>query len=274
MGDLEALEDVMEEKEGEEIAQSLLVLQSITAGNWKTAKEYQRWNRVAGQVANELSYEDSVTFGMALRESHDLEAFVLGDLALISMGVDHGEKGKKLSNFASAIGMSFHALRERADTAAFYPPVVRMEIMPDPSLTSLTWSHFNRARRGRELDEARLLLAKAEADTLSVTQMEILGKQGDKTESALEEIVEVPQGAGKSGELKDYNDILNDIVQMTNDLAYRLDDAGAWQRDFPDDKGAIGRLHASLTDTEARARHILLNHPDLSVTEPKTESGS
>lgn len=113
------------------------------------------------------AFDDVVNVLQSVRESEDVTAWHIGDVVLAYVGqFKRGHQGVELERLAHATGYTRAALRERKDTSGFYPAETR------GYGPAVSWSHFNRARRGHTLAQAQEWLDKAEELTWSVAELE------------------------------------------------------------------------------------------------------
>lgn len=113
------------------------------------------------------AFDEVVSVLQSVRESEDVTAWHIGDTVLAYVGqFKRGHQGVELERLAHATGYTRAALRDRKDTSGFYPREMR------GYGPAVSWSHYNRARRGHTLDQAQEWLDKAEELTWSVAELE------------------------------------------------------------------------------------------------------
>jgi len=119
-------------------------------------------------------YESTVERLRLLRESDDESRWAAGDWVLEFLGLPLSERTdgvakalpELLASLAADSGFGRAGLRERYHCSAFWPKETR------GWNTVVTWSHFNRARRGFDFETACDLMERAEQRGWSVAQFE------------------------------------------------------------------------------------------------------
>jgi hypothetical protein len=102
-----------------------------------------------------------------LRSVDDASRWTAGDVVVAYVGqVEHSEIGDTLNALAAHSGYTRAGLRERYDCSKYWRPETRRWN------TFATWSHYNRARRGFEFEDACDLLEVAEKSAMSVAAFE------------------------------------------------------------------------------------------------------
>lgn len=188
------------------------------------------WLDVAGNAAALLSFEDVVSVMQATREGSDVGAWVDGDL-LVGMMVSTSESSVSglIEKVAAATGRSVAELRQRHDCSKFWPPSIRRTILTKEGAETLSWSHFDRARRGLEFEDACDLVESALTSGWSVRAMEaermskreaISGVQKDALTRKVEFAINALRSLTKEESVPP--DLLNSAFKMIEKLeAYR-----------------------------------------------------
>lgn len=162
--------DVNLEQEQNEM---LDVLAEVAHGTQKVAAVLDRFLGVANKVSQLVDYETAVGIGQQAADGSDTVKWVVGYLAVGMVGASqHGQKMDTLNQFAADCGMSQAEMREVYDTAHYFPPDIVKAVRDASPDSPPTWSHFNRARRGLEFEEACDLVMKAGKESWSVHKME------------------------------------------------------------------------------------------------------
>lgn len=121
------------------------------------------------------------------REKDDRSKWQAGDVAAAWLEmVEHGSQMTELASLAEASGYVYGGLKERYDCSQFWPPESRRwgsTGTPETEESVITWSHYNRARRGTDLAGAIARLEYADSQSLTVTAFEkwLQGKSGNST---------------------------------------------------------------------------------------------
>lgn len=143
----------------------------IATGANAIEKVLPEWLEIADEASATMEYEIATGIVANAGAGEETLSWVVGDV--VKGQVDramHGKKSQVLADIARDTNHSVSELREKMDCAAFWPPHVRKTIMARGGMP-LTWSHFNRARRGMELATALSLLEKAVDHGWSVGKM-------------------------------------------------------------------------------------------------------
>ena len=99
------------------------------------------------------------------REKDDRSKWQAGDVCVGWLAsVEHGSRMSELASLAEASGYTYAGLRERHDCSAYWPKPKRLW-----TDGVIGWSHYNRARRGVDLNEACARMEHAEDNGLTVT---------------------------------------------------------------------------------------------------------
>ncbi len=102
------------------------------------------------------------------RETDDESKWVVGDTCQAWLAnVEHGQRMSELASLADASGYTYSGLRERHDNSAYWAHGSRKW-----EGGVITWSHYNRARRGVELPEAIERMEHADQNSLTVVAFE------------------------------------------------------------------------------------------------------
>lgn len=170
----EAVDDAQVVAEGDPVYEHIVdVLFTIVNGQQQAAGAFGDWLDVAEEANSRLPYEMKVAALQTTREGEDTNAWVAGYIVDgMVAGSKHGQKEKMYEDLARDTGRSVHDLRAKADTASFWPPHIVKTLMDKDEARVLSWSHFDKARRGLELAEAEAMLTKAIDNSWSVRQFE------------------------------------------------------------------------------------------------------
>jgi hypothetical protein len=111
--------------------------------------------------------EDVLEVLRLLRENDDKSRWAAGDVCVACMGqVEQGQRMDYLRSLAAGSGFAYAGLRERWDTASFFPPEIRIWNH------TVCWSHYSRARRGHDFETACNILERSEMRAWSVAQLD------------------------------------------------------------------------------------------------------
>lgn len=121
--------------------------------------------------------EDVIEALRLVREGDDKNKWLAGDMAVAWLSqVEHGKQKDELASLAEGAGYTYSGFRERHDCSNFWPPAARQW-----QEGVITWSHYNRARRGTDYAGAVERMKHADANSLTVVAFDKwLG--GDKLE--------------------------------------------------------------------------------------------
>lgn len=168
----QAFEDLVNEQisESDEL---LDILHQISKGARALEDVFPQWLQQVAGLQRNIDYETAVGIAQHSKAGEDVTHWVVGDIAVAMMeNADHGEKMDLLNRYAGDTGYSQAEMREMHGTAKFWPPHVRKAIMDADQEKLLSWSHFNRARRGLELEDAADAIELAYQRNWSVAQLE------------------------------------------------------------------------------------------------------
>lgn len=148
-------------------------LKEVLDGNQMVSAAFSRWLDIAEQAPNEMEWETALAVISAAREGTDVNAWVVGYTAASKIeDTEYGKKEEVLADLAAKTGHSVHDLRAKVDTARFWPPSIVKALLEKDGAEMLSWSHFDRARRGLEFEEACELIEESASSGWSVRQME------------------------------------------------------------------------------------------------------
>ena len=149
------------------------VLQEIARGSRTLQEIFPVWLQHVTSLARTVDYDIAVSVAQQGKVGEDVTHWIVGDLAVAMLaGADHGTKMDVLNGFAGDAGYSQAEMREMHGTAKFWPPHVRKALLDENPARPPSWSHFNRARRGLELEEAESSMMSAAQYGWSVAQLE------------------------------------------------------------------------------------------------------
>jgi hypothetical protein len=169
----------------------LTALAEIAKGAQSMNKGFSLWLDAAEEAMAVAEYEMTVAVGQQLRESGDGGRFVVGYALVGLVGQErYGGRQKVLDDYCRDTGYTSSQVREYLDTASFWPVHTVRALMKDHP--TLTWSHFNRARRGLEMADAQEIIERAGEENWSLSRMEAAAneKKGarDKTKTDEEKL--------------------------------------------------------------------------------------
>jgi len=169
----EALDEGVDEDEDPIYGYILDVLHTIVDGQRQTASAFGQWLDIANEAPYRLDYETQISVLQSTREGEDVAAWVTGHMLVGLMeGQEYSSGTKMLEQVATATGRTVADLRQKYDTAKYWSPKVLKAILEHDDAQFLSWSHFDRARRGMETAEAEALVQDALDNTWSVREME------------------------------------------------------------------------------------------------------
>lgn len=151
----------------------LEVLYELTKGSRHLRDNFDKWLAVADEVTAKVPYETAAATIQQTGEGEDVIHWVHGYVVRgMVAGEPHGKKLALLRSLARDTNRSEGELREKSDCAEFYPPFVVKAYLDKDSEGLLSWSHFNRARRGMDMPGAQALLDDALEHGWSVARLE------------------------------------------------------------------------------------------------------
>lgn len=162
----------------------LTALTDVVEGSKKVKDVLDLWNTIADEAINYVDRGIITTVLQQGREGSDAWRWVAGDLLRGYLkDATHGKKMELLSELARETGLTDNQARAYLDVAEYWAPQIRQAIQEKHPENTLAWSHFNRARRGLEAEEARKLVEDAADNNWSVRAMEsrrlALTKEGE-----------------------------------------------------------------------------------------------